>query len=197
MLKNSSRGFVRIMFKACCLFVATQGIAQTVDVKDSPRPLTVVAPASWVKQTTATWYTRIKFAAPSGAPPAECAVIVKDFPGLKGQPQSTFNQQMAKPPNPGEMASQFSSRYNNVKVFSTGVASISGFPAQLTNVQYSVGTPIGELWARGITVTTTTTPGLVWTISCGALGRNSEEAQKGYSHWQLEMTRFLTNIKIR
>jgi len=178
-------------------FVVTQAIAQTVKVENSPRSFTVVSPTSWVQQPTTTGNSRIKFASPSGTPAAECAVIIKEFPGLRGEPQSTFDQQMAGSPNPSEMASQLSSRYNNVKVFSTGVASISGFPAQLVNVQYSAGTPSGELWARGITVTTATTPGLVWTISCGALGKSLGEAQKGFSYWQSEIMRFPNNIKIR
>lgn len=179
------------------LFVATQAIAQAVKVQNTPRPFTAVSPTSWVQQPTTTGNSRIKFAAPSGTPTAECAVIVKEFPGLRGEPQSTFNQQMAEQPNPSEMASQLSSRYNNVKIFSTGIASVSGFPAQLVNVQYSVGTPNGELWTRGTTVTTATTPGLVWTITCGAFGKSLDEAQKGFSYWQSEIIRFPTNIKIR
>lgn len=179
------------------LFVATQAMAKTVKVQNSPRPFSVVSPSSWVQQPTTTGNSRIKFAAPLGTPAAECAVIVKEFPGLKGEPQSTFNQQMAEPQKPNEMAAQLSSRYNNVKVIATGVASISGYPAQLTNVLYSVGTPSGELWTRGILITTATTPGLVWTIGCGALGWSPDEAQKGYSHWQSEIIRFPTNIKIQ
>lgn len=197
MMKNYSLSFVGSMLIGFGLFIATQAMAQTINVPNSPRPFTVVAPTSWVQQATSTGNSRIKVVAPSGTPAAECAVIVQDFPGLRDQPQSTFDQQMLEPQNPGEMALQLSSRYNNVKVFSVGVASVSEFPAQLANVQYSVGIPSGELWARGIIVTTATTPGLVWTISCGALGKNLAEAQKGYSYWQLEMTRFLTNIKIR
>jgi len=197
MMKNISFRCAGVMLIGCGLFVAIQSMAQTVNVQNSPRPFTVVAPASWVQQPTSTGNSRIKFAAPSGAPAAECAVIVKDFPGLRGQPQSALDQQMFGPPDPEELVSQLSSRYNNVKVFSTGIASISGFPAQLANVQFSVGTPSGELWTRGITVATVTTPGLVWTISCGALGMRLEQAQRGYSYWQLEITKFLTNIKIR
>lgn len=188
-----------LVFVSCVvggLSVATQAIAQAVKIQNSPRPFSVVSPATWVQQPTSTGNSRIKFAAPSGTPAAECAVIVKEFPGLRGEPQSTFDQQMAEQPNPSEMTSQLASRFNNVKVFSPGIASISGFPAQLVNVQYSVGTPRGEQWIRGVTVTTATTPGLVWTITCGALGRSLDEAQKGYSYWQLEITRFPTNIKI-
>jgi hypothetical protein len=197
MMKSDFLRLVGYVLVGCGVSFAAKAMAQTVNVQNSPRPFTVVAPASWVLQATTTGNSRIKFASPSGAPAAECAVIVKDFPGLRGQPQSTFDQQMVEPQNPRELASQLSSRYNNVEVFATGVASVSGFPAQLANVQYSVGTPSGELWVRGITVSTGTTPGLVWTISCGASGKNLAEAQKGYSYWQLEMTRFLTNIKIR
>lgn len=196
-MKNIFLGFVGSLLIGCGLLLATQAIAQTVKVQNSPRPFTVVSPTSWVQQPTSTGNSRIKFAAPSGTPAAECAVIVKEFPGLKGVPQSTFDQQMIEPPNHSEMASQLSSIYNNVKIFSTGVASVSGFPAQLFNVQFSVGTPGGELWSRGIMVTTATTPGIVWTITCGALGKNLDEAQKGYSYWQLEIARFTTNINIR
>lgn len=194
-MKKIFLGF--LCFIACSLFVATKAIAQTVKVQNSPRPFTVVSPISWVQQPTTTGNSRIKLTAPSGTPAAECAVIVKDFPGLRGEPQSTFDQKMAEPPNASEMAAQLSSRYNNVKVISTGVASVSGYPAQLSNILFSVGTPSGELWAKGILVTTATTPGLVWTIGCSALGWSPAEAQKGYSYWQSEIMRFPTNIKIR
>ena len=98
--------------------------------------------------------------------------------------------------DPKVMASQMSARFNNVQVFKTCVATISGHPSQLINFQYSIGTPSGEIWFRGTTITAATTPGLIWTITCGATGRTTDEAQKGYSYWQLEMFRFSTNVKI-
>lgn len=182
---------------AFILLLVTSASAQTVQVTSFPRQFSAVVPTSWSQQATTTGSSRIKFAAPSGTPAAECAVIAKEFHGLKDEPQSTFDRQMSEHLDPAEIASQLSSSFNNVKVFATGVASVSGYPAQLTNVQYSVGTPSGELWVRGIMVTTATTPGLVWTISCGALGWSPAEAQKGYSYWQSEIMRFPTNIKIR
>lgn len=196
-IKKNPHNLVVFIVIGLSIAMVTQGNAQTINVQNAPRQFTVVAPTSWVQQATSTGNSRIKFSAPPGAPTAECAVIVKDFPGLRGQSQSTFDQQMAETPDPREIAAQLSSIYNNVRIFSTGVVTISGFPAQLVNTQYSVGTPSGELWARGFSVTTATTPGLVWTISCGALGRNQEDALKSFSHWQLEMTKFLTNVKIR
>lgn len=173
-----------------------QVFAQTVMVKNSPRPFTVVPPHSWVQQPTTTGNSRVKFAAPPGTPSAECAVIVKEFPGLRNMSQSMFDQQMAESPDVDKTASQLSSRVNNVRVFATGVASVSGHPAQLINFRYSIGSPAGEMWFRGITVTAGTTPGIVWTISCGGQGGTADEAQKGYSYWQLEINRFTTNVKI-
>jgi hypothetical protein len=181
---------------ACILLSTTQVLAQTVRIKNSPRPFTVVGPTSWTQQPTTTGNSRIKFVSPVGTPAAECAVIVKENPGLRSIPQSTFDGQMAELPDPNEMASNLSSRFNNAKVLSVGVASISGHPAQLHNVQYSVGTPDGEQWSRGTMVTTMTTPGLSWTVGCSAMGTNLNEALKGYSYWQLEIVRFSTNIKI-
>jgi len=185
-----------VCFLACVLFISTQVLAQTVKVKNSPQPFTVVPPTSWIQQPTTTGNSRIKFAAPPGTPAAECAVIVKEFPGLRDLPQSTFDQQMSKPGNPNQIASQLSSRFNNVRILSVGVASVSGHPAQFCDVQYSVGTPGGESWFRGIMITTATTPGLIWTIVCGALGKSLDETLKGYSYWQLEIMRFPNNIKI-
>jgi hypothetical protein len=184
-------------FLGCVLFTATQVLAQTVKVENSPRPFTVVAPTTWIQQPATTGNSRIKFVSPAGTPAAECAVIVKEYPELRGMPQSTFDQQMAAPPDPNKMATHLSSNLNNVRVLSVGVVSVSGHPAQFYNVQYSVGTPDGDQWFRGTMVTTGTTPGLVWTTLCGALGKNLDEALKGYLYWQLEIVRFPTNIKIR
>jgi len=160
----------------------TQILAQTVRVDNSPRPFTVVAPTSWIQQPTSTVNSRIKFVAPSGTPVAKCNVIVKECPELRGLPQSTFDQGIAEPGNSTEMASWFSSIFNNVRVLSIGAANVSGHPTQLYNVQYSVGTPGNESWVRGSWVTTVTTPGLTWTIGCGGLGASLNEALKGYSY---------------
>lgn len=193
------------MTKSLCCFVCLFGcillstahvFAQTVRIDNSPRPFTAVAPTSWTEQATATGNSRVKFASPAGTPAAECAVIVKEFSGLSNMPQSTFDQQMMELPDSNEIASSLSSVFNNVKILSVGKASISGYPAQLYNIQYSVGTPVGEQWFRGTMVTTATTPGLTWTASCGASGKSLDEALEGYSYWQLEIVRFPTNIKI-
>lgn len=171
-------------------------IAQSIKINNIPRPFTAVPPTSWVQQPVSTGNSRLKLAAPSNTPAAECAVIVTEFQALKGVPQSAFDQGMIEEPNPNEMAAQLSTSYNNVKVFSAGKSNISGYPAQIFNVQYSIGTPNGELWTRGIMVTTATTPGLMWVVGCGGLGYSPEESQRSYSYWQLDITKFPTNIKI-
>ncbi len=177
-------------------FSIGQVSAQTIIINNSPRPFSVVPPTSWIQRPTSTGNSRVKFVAPPGTPSAECAVIVKELPIIKNQPQSFLDQQMSSRLDPKVMASQMSARFNNVQVFKTCVATISGHPSQLINFQYSIGTPSGEIWFRGTTITAATTPGLIWTITCGATGRTTDEAQKGYSYWQLEMFRFSTNVKI-
>jgi len=185
-----------IIFLTFTVLVIGQVFAQTVNVTDSPRPFTVVPPTSWVQQPTSTGNSRIKFVAPSGTPYAECTVIVQEYPVAKDIPQSPLDKGMLEGLDSSEISAQLSSIYNNVKIFSVGVADFSGHPAQLVNFQYSVGTPTGEVWTRGITVTAATTPGLIWIVSCGALGKSAAEAQKGYWYWQLEIAKFSTNIKI-
>jgi hypothetical protein len=196
-LKTKYFLLLSVFLFGCIFFATTQVIAETISIKNSPRPFTIVPPSSWTQQPTTTGNSRIRFHSPVKTPSAECAVIVQEYPGLKDAPQSMFDQKMAEPPNPNVIKSQLSSRFNNVKVLSVGVASISGHPAQLYNVQYSVGTPDGEQWFRGIIITAGTTPGLVWSISCGASGKNINEALKGYNYWQSEIVRFPTNIKIQ
>jgi hypothetical protein len=189
--------FAALIISFGILAVPSQSTAQSVTVKNISRPFSAVFPDSWIQQPTSTGNSRIKFAAPTKTPAAECAVIVMEFPALRDVPQSTFDQGMIEEPNSKEMAAQLSASYNNVKVFSSAKSNISGYPAQLFNVQYSVGTPTGEIWNRGIMVTTATTPGLMWVVGCGGLGSSPEESQHSYSYWQSEIIRFPTNIKIK
>ncbi len=167
-----------------------------IQVLNSPRPFLTVPPKDWVRQKTLTGNSRIKFVSPKNTPVAECAVIAKEFPALRNTPQAVFDQEMVLAPNRNDLRAQLSTRYNNVKIFSTSVTSISGFPAQFSSLQYSVGTPNGEVWTRGLSMTFGTTPGLIWTVGCGALGNSSAEAIEGFSYWQAEMLRFPTNLKL-
>ena len=178
------------------LLAASPVIAKTVMVKNSPRPFTVISPDTWIQQETATANSRVKFVSPVETPPAQCAVIVKEYPGLRSTPQATLDRNMAKPPDADAMSAHLSAQLNNVKVISTATTSISGYIAQLYNVQYSMGTTYGEEWFRGTIVSAATTPGLTWTVSCGATGKSLKEAIKAYSYWQQEIIRFRINVKI-
>lgn len=169
--------------------------AQTVSVS-TPRHFSAVVPKYWVNGEIVSGNTRLSLVAPTGTPTAECSVVVLELPGMKKQSQSEINQIMLENPSPSEMAAQLSHQYNNVKVTSAVKTFISGYPAYLFNLQYSVGTPSGEMWTKGTVYTFGTTPGLVWSISCGATGRNINEAIKGFSYWQSEINLFPTNVKI-
>ncbi len=82
------------------LLVAVQATAQVVRIDNSPKRFSVVPPKSWVQQPPSTGNSRVKFSAPSGTPPAECAVIVQEFPALRGKSQQEFDIGMAQPADP-------------------------------------------------------------------------------------------------
>ncbi|MCX7168151.1 MAG: hypothetical protein NTV11_18010 [Rhodocyclales bacterium] len=170
--------------------------AQVVQVENSPRRFSVIAPTSWIRQPTTTGNSRVKFVSPPKTPYAECAVIVQQYHQLRDMPQSYFNQQMLEPPDARELAASLANRYSNVKVLSVGPAALSGYSAHLSNVIFSTGTPDGEQWSRSISLMTGTTPGLTWTVACGAVGKSLAEAERGFKYWQMEMNRFAANVKI-
>lgn len=188
---------LRSVLIAYCFFSASQSIAQTIDVKDAPRPFSVSAPASWIRQEASAAGSPIRFVAPPGTPSAICSVLAKEMLALKDRSQPSLDREMAMPMNPKDFASQYASILSDLEVFETETVSISSFPAQLANVKYRARTPRGEVWLRGIIATTATTPGLIWTASCAGIGKDALEAQQSYSYWQSEMRKFRDNIKIQ
>jgi len=168
-----------------------------IRVSETPRAFSAIPPASWIRGPIKTRSTRLSLTSPPETPFAACSVSVKKIPALKNVPQATFNEGMVNdPPSIDEMASQLSGQYNNVRVFSSNSIFVSDFPAQLYKFRHGVGSPEGELWTYGIMVTTATTPGLMWGITCAGVGSSQEEAQRNYSYWQSELVLFSANIKI-
>ena len=177
------------------VFIAPLSAAQSVTVTESPRPFSATAPADWSRQPPATGNSRVKFVSPSGTPYAECAVIVKTLPALRGHSQTEINSAMLEAPEPEGITRALSVSFSNVRVISAGNGALSGIPAQTYNVQYSVGTPAGTQWVRSVSTTTMTVPDVSWTVTCGGQGRTLAEAQKAFEYWQLEFVKFLTFIK--
>lgn len=135
----------RYLSKAVLLavFIAPLAAAQSVTITESPRPFSATAPANWSRQPPATGNSRLKFVSPSGTPYAECAVIVKTLPALRGRSQAEINSAMLEAPAPEGITRALSVSFSNVRVISAGNGALSGIPAQTYNVQYSVGTPAG------------------------------------------------------
>lgn len=169
--------------------------AQSVTITDSPRSFSATGPAGWSRQPPATGNSRLKYASPSGTPYAECAVIVKTLPALRGHSQSEMDAAMLDTPDPNVIARGLAGSFSNVRIISAGNTAVSGVPAQIYNVQYSVGTPAGVQWVRGVTTTAMTVPDVRWTLTCGGQGRTLDEAQKAFDYWQLEVVKFATFIK--
>lgn len=177
------------------VLIAPLAAAQSVTITDSPSPFSAKAPANWSRQPPATGNSRLKFVSPSGTPHAECAVIVKTAPVLRGHSQTEINAALLDPPDPKVIARNLSVSFENVRVISVGNGVLSGIPAHIYNVQHSVGTPIGIQWIRNVSTTTITVPGVSWTVGCSGQGRTLAEAQKAFDYWQLEFVKFRTFIK--
>lgn len=177
------------------VFIDPLAAAQSITITESPKPFSAKAPANWSRQPPATGNSRLKFVSPSGTPYAECAVIVKTLPALRGHSQAEINAAMLETPDPEGIARGLSVSFGNVRVLSAGNGALSGIPAQTYNVQYSVGTPSGTQWVRSVSTTTMTVPDVSWTVTCGGQGHTVAEAQKAFDYWQLEFVKFLTFIK--
>lgn len=177
------------------VFIAPSVAAQSVTITDSPSPFSATAPTGWSRQPPGTGNSRLKFVSPSGTPHAECAVIVKTSSALRGLSQTEINAALLDPPDPKVIARNLSASFENVRVISVGNGVLSGIPAHIYNVQYSVGTPTGIQWIRNVSTTTITVPGVSWTVGCGGQGRTLAEAQKAFDYWQLEFVKFRTFVK--
>lgn len=181
------------IFVIYCFFI-TGVFAQTVRVTNSPRQFTVVPPNSWIQKSTTTGNSRVKFVSPAGTPYAECSVIVQEQSILTGATQQELSQRTLEAPFDVDlMATQLSSiGFKNVSVFSPGYANISSYIGKT----YNYIARSGSQWMRSNTSSAATTPGLMWTVSCGAFGSSTEEAEKAYSYWKIEITKFTTYLKI-
>lgn len=167
---------------------------QTVQVANAPRAFSVVAPKGWVPSAIVTGNTRVAFKAPSGVPHGECAVTAIEFKGQR-LTQAEIDKNLAEPLTAKEIQEDLARSYNNVKVLSTGKAVLAGFKAQVFKFEYSVGTPLGEMWATAVTTTAAVAPNVSWAVSCGSTGKTISEARTGFSNWQLDFNVFPTNFK--
>jgi len=181
----------------CSLLAVCSTFAETIYLDSANRSFNVISPRTWQRSQITTPNSKVKFISPPGTPEASCAVIVQKYEGLRNTSQAALNSIFLEPPNSKEIASHLSLQYNNVRVLSIGARMLSGSPSYYYNTQYSTGTPEGRLWIRSATNTTATTPGLVWVVSCGTTGKSIAEADAGFSYWQFEITKFITNFEIR
>ena len=169
--------------------------AESVTITDAPAAFSASGPAGWSRQPPATGNSRLKYASPSGTPYAECAVIVNTSSALRGLSQLEMNTVMLAKPDPEAIARHLASSFGNVRVISVGNSLLSGFPGQIYNVSYSVGSPAGPKLVRSVTTSTMTAPDVGWTVTCGGQGQTLAEAQKAFDYWQSEFVKFPTFIK--
>ena len=169
--------------------------AVPVTITDSPAAFSADGPAGWSRQPAGGGDSRLKFVSPKGAPYAECIVIVQAAPSLRGHSQSVLSAAMREPPDATAAAQRLGRSYRNVRIVSVGNGALSGVPTQIHNVTYSDGTPGKTEWTR-LASASAATPGIVWTVACGAQGRTLAEAEKAFDHWQVEIAKFQARVKI-
>ncbi len=190
------RGCMKLTLAIVMLAVAVADVnAQTVTITDSPRSFSASAPAGWSRQPPATGNSRLKYVSPKGTPYAECAVIVKTISALRGRSQSEMDAAMLDSPDMTAMANGLASTFNSVRVISASNTALSGVPAQIYNIQYSVGTPAGVQWVRAVITSTLTVPDVSWTLTCGGQGDTLAESHKAFDYWQIEFVKFATFIR--
>jgi hypothetical protein len=194
-MKLKHRALVEAVVALLGLMGYAPAHAATVTITDSPGAFSADGPAGWSRQPAGGGDSRLKFVSPEGTPYAECVVIVKAVPSLRGQSQSDLSAAMREPPDAKAAAQRLARSYSNVRVVSVGNGALSGVPSQIHNVTYSAGTPVKTEWTRLVSASAATTPGIVWTVACGAQGRNLAEAEKAFDHWQLEIARFKAQVK--
>jgi hypothetical protein len=153
-------------------------------------------PASWTVQRPGTPNSRAKVISPKDSPQAECAVIVKRYPQLSSLKQGEIDQVFSQRPSLSELKEGLSQGHSDVTILAVSVGALESRPAQLARVQYSVGTETGKTFISSRMVSTAT-PGLTWTITCGAQGRSFAEAEKSYEHWQAVINNIILSFRFR
>lgn len=153
-------------------------------------------PVSWTVQPPGSANSRAKVISPKGSPHAECAVIVQRYPQLSSLKQSEIDQVFAQRPSSSEFKEAMSQSHSDVAILAVTVGALHSRPAHLARMRYSLGTESGKMFASG-RVVSTATPGLTWTITCGAQGRSLDEAEKNYQHWQAVINNIILSFRFR
>ncbi len=175
---------------------ATCAGAQPVSVTNAPRAFVVVAPSGWVRGPIVTGNTRLALVSPNGTPRAECAVTVVELQGVNAL-QRDLDELVRTLPSVEDARAHLANSYKNVKVTSVAYGLLAGFVAQVVRFEYSVGTPLGELWGVGVTTTTMISPNMSWVVGCGGAGRTPEEARRAANYWQIVFNDFPTTLKLK
>ena len=199
MLRWSCWGLGAASMGVALLLLATSydafaDVLQTVTNKEFG--FTFRYPNSWVVQPAGTPNSRAKVVSPKGSPHAECAVIVQRYPQLSSLKQGDIDQLFAKSPSASEVNQALSQGYGDVTVLAVSVGALQSRPAHMTRARYSVGTESGKMFSSGRMVSTAT-PGLTWTITCGAVGRSPDEAEKNYQHWQTAINNIIYSFRFK
>ena len=199
MLNHSYRGLRAARLALASLMLTASCGAFGEDLLTFTNPefgFTFQYPASWAVHSPGSPNSRAKVVSPKDRSHAECAVIVQRYPQLSSLPQGEIDQVFAQRPSPSEFKEALSQSHSDVTVLAVSVGALHSRPAHFARVRYSLGTEAGKMFASG-RVLSTATPGLTWTVTCGAQGRSFDEAEKNYQYWQAVINNIVVSFQFR
>lgn len=150
-------------------------------------------PASWVIVPTSIPNLRVKIAAPSNTPSAECSVIVKHYPKAATAKQSDIDQVFTEPPTKAELEEVLSQGNAVVKVLKASAGNLHVRPAHIARFQYQSSQ---NTYASG-QLAMTATPGYTWSISCSGQGEEPKKAEQNFQYWQSKINTLVSSFRFK
>lgn len=147
-------------------------------------------PATWTVSPSSAPNLRVRVVAPDKAPPAECSVIVKQYPNAANAKQSDIDQIFSEQPTVQELEDILNQGGSEIKVTQASAGALHVRPAHVARFRYTSGTThlSGE-------VLMTATPGLTWSLTCSGRGDNAAAAEKNFQSWQKRISALIASFR--
>lgn len=147
--------------------------------RDDQTGFRISYPHGWVIVPTKGRNVRFSVNPPAG--PGNCNVVVRPNSGLKGMTQSTLNREIeSMPTDQASWAEYIGLPPSQVRVIEARHARIHDVPALLGVVETTLENLEGKFTRKQI-VALTFTPGLIWSLNCGASSFRADDASSRFA----------------
>ncbi len=181
-MKINKVTLVAVLFAYCFInpaFVLSQLTASNSNYwpvfRDDKTGFRISYPPSWIVTTPKGKNVKFSVNPPGG--PGNCNVVAYRNTEISNENQANLNQLIESLPQDGaSWADYVSLPVSQVRVISTGTARIIDIPALLGVVEINLENIEGK-YMRKQKIVLTFTPGLVWSLNCGATSFNINEVR--------------------